>query len=229
MPSTAAARRSATSGTAWLRAALLRGGVLLGLPETSGAASGLAEAFGTLGALGALGLALAVGVALAVGLVLAAGSPGVGLADDVRSRPGGTFERYRVSPGAANTRARRQVGTACHAGTFGEILLSALRRGRHDQCRPSDGRLRPPRGDRPRGGRRADSQPAGGPARRRRQLDRLAVLAPDPGPGRSRGGRFRRAAGMDRGRKAVRAAVRPVRHRLRAQLTAGIPGHGLVR
>src|ERR1035437_10088901 len=114
MPSTAAARRSATSGTA-----LLRGAVLLGLPETSGAASGLAEAFGTLGALGALGLALAVGVALAVGLVLAAGSPGVGLADDVRSRPGGTFERYRVSPGAANTRARGQVGTACHAGPFG--------------------------------------------------------------------------------------------------------------
>src|ERR1035441_7439708 len=73
MPSTAAARRSATSGTAWLRAALLRGGVLLGLPETSGAASGLAEAFGTLGALGALGLALAVGGALAAGLVLAAG------------------------------------------------------------------------------------------------------------------------------------------------------------
>src|ERR1019366_6687726 len=137
MPSTAAARRSATSGTAWLRAALLRAGVLLGLPETSGAASGLAEAFGTLGALGALrlalggglvlggglflavGLVLAVGLALAVGLVLAAGSPGVGLADDVRSRPGGTFERYRVSPGAANTRARGQVGTACHAGPFG--------------------------------------------------------------------------------------------------------------
>src|SRR5450755_3938787 len=125
MPSTAAARRSATSGTALLRAALLRAGVLLGLPETSGAASGLAEAFGTLGALGALGLALAVGLvlavglALAVGLVLAAGSPGVGLGDDVRSRPGGTFERYRVPPGAANTRARGQVGTACHAGPFG--------------------------------------------------------------------------------------------------------------
>src|ERR1017187_7689517 len=108
MPSTAAARRSATSGTAWLRAALL-----LRLPETSGAAWGLAEAFGTLGALGALGLVLAVG------LVLAAGSPGVGLGDDVRSRPGGTFERYRVPPGAANTRARGQVGTACHAGPFG--------------------------------------------------------------------------------------------------------------
>src|ERR1035441_3038013 len=130
MPSTAAARRSATSGTAWLRAALLRAGVLLRLPETSGAASGLAEAFGTLGALAALGLGLAVGRVWAVGLVLAAGSPGVGLGDDVRSRPGGTFERYRVPPGAANTRARGQVGTACHAGPFGAILLrSEERRG----------------------------------------------------------------------------------------------------
>src|SRR5450755_1202490 len=100
MPSTAAARRSATSGTALLRAALLRAGVLLGLVL-------------------AVGGVLGVGLAWAVGLVLAVGSPGVGLGDDVRSRPGGTFERYRVPPGAANTRARGQVGTACHAGPFG--------------------------------------------------------------------------------------------------------------
>src|ERR1700722_15220230 len=73
MPATAAARRSATSGTALL--------ILM-----------VSMRPGTLGLPGVLGLVLAAEVL---------GSLGTG--GDFRLRPGGTSERYRVQPGAATT------------------------------------------------------------------------------------------------------------------------------
>src|SRR5580704_13093163 len=78
----------------------------------------------------------------------------------------------------------------------------------YDQCRAFDGRLLPGAGDRVRGGRGSVPGPAGHPPGPGRELDRVAVLAPGPGPGRSPGRRVRGGAGVARFHGPVRAAVR---------------------
>src|SRR5215469_1727821 len=160
-----------------------------------------------------------------------------------RSGPGCLLtrsERYLARARTATTPDPGQVGAACHQGYLEKAggwrvvrseagwpvrINSVL----YDQCRAFDRRLRTGAGDRARGGRRAVRGAAGRTAGRGRELDRMAVLAPGPGAGRSRGRRVRGGTGVARVHRAVRAAVRAGRDGLRAQLGAGGPGPGLGR
>src|SRR5690242_6939579 len=143
-------------------------------------------------------------------------------------RTGGTSERYLAPPSATTRRGPGQV----RRRVTRPVRLDSIfdRKGpADDECGDPGGRLRPRPGDRAQRGAGDDQQSASGTPRAGGELDRLAGVAPDPGAGRPRGRRVRGAAGVDRVRETVRAAVRAVRHRVRAYPRAGCAGHGPVR